>query len=113
LFPIALMLSLPLGLLRAQSDSLIARVENVFVLRPGSSFINRSDSTYYAIPRYRLERIEVKAELSDSIRELWARDRERLLAEIDKQESNVSFWRYVSTSAGLIALLEAVVRILK
>jgi hypothetical protein len=97
--------------LTAQGDSL--RVLDVFVLKPGASFVNKTDSSYFAIPRYRLERLVVKAMLADSLPLIWQRDHERLLAEIDRQESNVSFWRYVSTSAGLVAMLEALILILK
>jgi spermidine/putrescine-binding protein len=108
------MLSLPGQLLTGQtlaSDS--NRVSDIFILRTGYSFTNQTDSTYYAIPRYRLQKLLLQAELADSIRVLWRKDRDSLGLLIEKNGSNAILWRNAATVAGGFAVLEAVLLIFK
>ena len=95
----------------AQTDSL--RVKDVFVLKPGSSFVNITDSTYFAIPRYRLEHLLVDAQLADSLRVMWTRDRVRLTDLLSIEEGRSSFWRTVAEVTGVVVLLELLGLILR
>jgi len=77
------------------------RSADVFIVRPDSVFVNGSDSTYFAIPRYRIELLLAKADLSDSLEVGWKRD-------YQDQESNLFLWRsaaYVFVVATLLEFL--------
>lgn len=73
------------------------------VIAPRAVFTNATDSTYFAIPRYRLIRLLRDAQLSDSLTAAWQADIEQKYKEIEAAERSLAFWRPVAI-AGIAAV---------
>lgn len=82
---------------KVRPDGVVERDEivalDVFVLRPGSTFVNRTDSTYFALPRYRLERLTAQAVTGDTLKAMWFRDRADWARELESEQNSKFWWR--------------------
>ena len=85
------------------------KVQDVYIVRPGGGFANITDSTYYAIPRYRVERLLRDAQLGDSIKVMWIHSEERQASAIEHLESQRSFWKTTSIVSAVVAALELII----
>lgn len=75
------------------------RTADVHIVRPDSSFTNDTDSTFFAISRYRVERLVARAELADSLAIEWTR-------EYIDQENDRRWWRSVAFVSVIVAVVE-------
>jgi hypothetical protein len=77
----------------------------VVVIHPGESFTNHSDSSYYALPRYRAQRLLRDAILSDSIQQIASRsiaDLEQRANELGRERS---VWKTAAIVEGVLAAI--------
>jgi hypothetical protein len=80
-------------------------VQDVFILPPGASFVNITDSTYFALPRVRLVRLVRDAQLSDSLTQVLARQEAHYITQLMQCESTQRFWQGTTImSVGILIL---------
>lgn len=80
------------------------KIDDLYIVPPRATFVNQSDSTYFAVPRYRLERLLRDAMISDSLAVQW----QATLDQLAQRERSLFFWRTVAivgTTAFLVTLL--------
>jgi hypothetical protein len=85
-----------------------SHVKDVFVLPHGASFFNTTDSTYFAIPRYRVVKMLASSQLVDSIQAAWQARENIFYQETVSSNSKITFWRsaaYVTAAGFIISLV--------
>ena len=97
----------------AQTKDSTVYVNDVFILPHGATFTNTSDSTYFAVPRYRMERLLVNAHLVDSVAKFWQMDALKKDNVLTIEETRTGFWRTVAVPAVIVSLLELVLIIVR
>lgn len=95
------MFSLLLGLSLAQT-----KVRDVIILRSGETFINTTDTTFFVLSRFRLERLVTDAQLSDSVKTLWESD-------VGRMEAEKTFWKVTTYSAIVVSVVEFLILMFK
>lgn len=75
------------------------------MLPPGASFTNLHDSTYFALPRYRLERLVRDAVLSDTLQALANRSLSAVAVELDRAQNERAAWKLTALAAGALAVV--------
>jgi|WetSurMetagenome_2_1015567.scaffolds.fasta_scaffold390738_4 hypothetical protein len=83
--------------------------DTVVVITAHSAFVNGSDETYFAMSRTRIEKLLVKAAMSDSLEKFWRADNQKLTQQIADADAEGGFWRTVAIlCASVVAVVMAV-----
>lgn len=85
-------------------------VKNVYIIPGGATFTNYTDSVYFALPRYRVERLLRDAIMSDTIKSLYLHWIEQTEKENMKTYSTIKFWQGTALTAALITILTLIIR---
>lgn len=78
------------------------RVDDIFVIPPKLTFTNSTDSTYFALPRYRLQKLLVDSQMLDTVQAVYRRSIDELVRECESLERGRNFWRLAALAAGAV-----------
>ncbi len=85
-------------------------VRDVFVLPTGASYINLTDSVYFALPRYRLERLARDAIAGDTLQSMLQRQAERYEHKLNKSNYSLHLWQGIAVSSLGIIIISLLIR---
>ena len=98
-----------LSLLTPRSSSAQSKVGDIYILKPGTVFTNGTDSTYFAIPRYGLEKMLVQARLADTLRGIaqnLAKEHDEAIQNARGIERSRDFWRTLAHGSTAVIVAE-------
>jgi hypothetical protein len=98
------------GLSSAQINRDSSRVRELFTVLHGATFTNLTDSVYFAIIRYRFERLLRDAELSDSLRIMYVRGMAGKDLELERKSQSIFLWRTSTIVAAVMTIITLLVR---